>query len=338
MEIRQCVATRIMMSLALLLLIGGARGDEAPVTEKPADTMRGEKPGQDRDDNGLKMKFVWCPPGIFEMGEAEEVEIMAADDEQDGDEPDPLVEGEDDPKKATDDERLTGDEIRPVKVCLTRGYWLGKYEVTQGEWKQVMQTEPWKAEERVKERDDFPATFLDWKDAMDFCRRLTSQEREARRISDAWEYSLPTEAEWERACRARTSTTFSFGNDESKLGEYACFEGNLRRVWFVRRVGQKLPNSWGLHDMHGSALEWCRDAYNEKLPGGRDPEVKVGDYRVGRGGCWYCPAERCRSAYRNWNEPSNRAWYWGFRVALSSVGPAKPASGAGSGGPEGARR
>ena len=140
------------------------------------------------------------------------------------------VEYPDDPKSET------APKVTSVKVRLTRGYWLGAYEVTQGEWKQVMGSEPWKGHETPlagihvppKEGNDFPATFITWDGAMQFCGKLTEGERKAGRLPDGWEYTLPSEAQWEHACRARTETRFSFGDDESKLGEYAWFNGNAR--------------------------------------------------------------------------------------------------------------
>ncbi len=133
-----------------------------------------------------------------------------------------------------------------MKVFLKKGYWLGKFEVTQFEWKQVMQTEPWKGQKFTKEGADYPATFVSWDDATDFCSKLTEQERQAGRLSNDWAYMLPTEAQWERACRARTETRFSFGDDQSKLGEYAWYGVNAFDAGeqYAHRVGQKKANPW----------------------------------------------------------------------------------------------
>jgi formylglycine-generating enzyme required for sulfatase activity len=116
---------------------------------------------------------------------------------------------------------------------------------------------------------------------------MTNLERAAGRLPAGWEYTLPTEAQWERACRARTETRFSFGDDESNLGDYAWFEDNAWNAGeeFAHRVGLKKANPWGLHDMYGNVNEWCRDYFAEKLPGGRDPEVTAdGKYRIFRSG------------------------------------------------------
>jgi formylglycine-generating enzyme required for sulfatase activity len=292
-------------------------GNKAPA---PAvDPMLGREAGQVRDDNGLQAKLVWCPPGFVTMEQVEVITEPVAEKE-DAPNDDDIVDPKDEP-----DPRKT-ERITPIKVFMTKGYWLGKYEITQSAWKQVMQTEPWKGQKFTKDGDDFPATYISWDDAMAFCRKLTKQERQAGRLPDGWEYTLPTEAQWERACRARTETRFSYGDDESKLGGYAWFRDNAwdAREQYAHRVGLKKPNPWGLHDMHGNAQEWCRDwmADDQRLPGGRDPEVTArGSYssRVIRGGCWSTVATRCRSAQRHSNSSDDRDWYLGFRLALSSA-------------------
>jgi formylglycine-generating enzyme required for sulfatase activity len=205
--------------------------------------------------------------------------------------------------------------------------------VTQSEWKQVMETEPWKdvRADRANEKatnygDNFAVAYINWESAMEFCSRLTERERKAGRLPNGWEYTLPTEAQWERACRAGTDTKFSFGDDESKLSEYAWFAGNaaLAGEKYPHEVGKKRPNPWGLYDMHGNVFEWCRDWWSLKLPGGRDPEVtEPGSdraFRMFRGGSWTTPGESCRSAFRNPMKPSIRLVYVGFRSALSTSG------------------
>jgi formylglycine-generating enzyme required for sulfatase activity len=276
--------------------------DTTPPNPGASDKFIGKEAGQVRDDNGLKMKLVWCPPGKFTMGSP----------------------------PSEKDRKINNNDEDKVIVTLTNGFWLGKYEVTQSEWKQVVQTEPWKGIRFTKEGEDFPATCVSWDDATDFCRKLTEQERQAGRLPEGWEYTLPTEVQWERACRARTETRFSFGDDESKLGEHGWFRDN---AWdadekYAHRVGEKKSNPWGLFDMHGNVWEWCRDAYAEKLPGGRDPEVKAdektkGSLRVYRGGSWLFVAAGCRSGSRYWSPPVNRYYFVGFRPALSCVQPVK---------------
>jgi formylglycine-generating enzyme required for sulfatase activity len=282
--------------------------------------MRGKEPGEVRDDNGLKMKLVWCPPGFVTMENVEVIEEPAAKKQDKPNNDDDEV----DPKDKPAPEPRQTETITPVKVFLTKGYWLGQYEVTQSEWKLVMQTEPWKGQDFTKEGADYPATFVSWNDAVDFCHKLTEQERQAGRLPNDWEYTLPTEAQWERACRARTETRFSFGDDESKLGDYAWFSANASNAeeQYAHRVGQKKVNPLGLCDMHGNVWEWCRDVYTEKLPGGRDPKVKAdektnGSFRVNRGGGWSIGATSCRSGGRGWNQPDYRYGDLGFRPALA---------------------
>jgi sulfatase modifying factor 1 len=255
------------------------------------DAMLGSNAGQQRDDNGLKLRLVWCPQGRFIMGSPKSEKERNADEDQ-------------------------------VDVALTKGFWLGKYEVTQLEWKQLMSTEPWVGQKLTKEGDDSPATFIDWENAIEFCRKLTKEERKAGRLPDGSEYTLPTEAQWEFACRARTKTQFSFGEDESKLPVYAWFIDNTVRIGeqYAHRVGQKGPNPWGLYDMHGNVWEWCRDLYAEKMPGGRDPEVaQGGSFRVYRGGCFGNAFGDCRSADRDGFVSSTRLSHLGFRVTLSTL-------------------
>ena len=218
------------------------------------------------------------------------------------------------------------EKVTPVRVRVTRGFWLGKYEIMQVQWKQLMGTEPWRDRRIWNDGDDFAASYINWDDAIAFCQKLTKMEREAGRLPPGWEYTLPTEAQWERACRARTDTLFSFGNDQSKLGDYAWFRIN---AWdagekYPHRVGQKRPNPWGFYDMYGNSFEWCRDFYQPTLPGGSDPEVTAkGSGRVIRGGCWSNIASECR--FRWSNSPDDRDYYLGFRVALAGTRLAKPA-------------
>ncbi len=286
-------------------------GDASTQVADPYRKFAGKKAGQETDSNGLKMKFVWCLPGSFAMGPIQVVGGKLVNENQDrkrdrGDTP------------ADDDEQ---NQQKETRVFLFRRFWLGKYEVTQGQWKQIMGTEPWKGQSFVNDGDDYPATYISWDDATAFCTNLTERERKAGRLPSNCEYTLPTEAQWERACRARSETRYSFGDDESKLGEYAWYEGNVDRVndFFPRRVGLKKPNHWGLCDMHGNVWEWCRDIYTEKLPGGRDPEVARESMnrkdRVIRGGSWGNKAEGCRSSSRHWFDPAQRYRGIGFRLA-----------------------
>ena len=129
-----------------------------------------------------------------------------------------------------------------VSVTLTKPFGLGKYEVTQGQWKSVMDLEPWLNKSDVRISEDNAATYVSWDDATEFCKKLTDLERKARTLQADEEYRLPTEAEWEYACRAGTTTAYSFGDDESKFGEYAWFFDNTRSEQYPHKVGTKKPN------------------------------------------------------------------------------------------------
>jgi len=215
-----------------------------------------------------------------------------------------------------------------VSVTLKKPFKLGKYEVTQGEFKNVMAKEPWLNQGGVQIGEDNPATYVSWDDAKEFCEKLTVIERKSGKLSADEEYRLPTEAEWEYACRAGTKTAFSFGNaafsfgnDLNQLGQYGWFDDNAKNVpeQYAHEVGLKKPNPWGLHDMHGNVKEWCSDWYGEKLSGGTDPVGPNGGLlRVLRGGGWWNSPDWCRSANRNDNRPpSGRGLDLGFRVARS---------------------
>ena len=209
-----------------------------------------------------------------------------------------------------------GDKER-VAVTLSRGFWMGKYGVTQAQYQFVMGKNPseWKGA-------FLPVETVSWTEATEFCEKLTKLEREAGRLPEGWEYRLPTEAQWEYACRAGTQSTFSFGDDAEELGRYAWSRENAYDIGenYAHEVGKKLPNAWKLHDMHGNVWEWCRDWYTMKLPGGNNPEVTSKTaIRVIRGGSWYRGAEYCRSAFRRGGGPGGRSLL-GFRVALVSSG------------------
>jgi formylglycine-generating enzyme required for sulfatase activity len=166
---------------------------------------------------------------------------------------------------------------------------------------------------------------VSWQYAVSYCEALTARERLARRIPANCVYRLPTNAEWEYACRAATSTRFSYGEDPShtKLRHYAWYVDNSDGQ--THPVGQKLPNPWGLYDMHGNVFEWCQD-WNDPYPGGiaLDPQgPDRGSYRVIRGGSWhfwsdsYYNASSCRSASRTGSQPVVWRAYIGFRVVLA---------------------
>ena len=169
---------------------------------------------------------------------------------------------------------------------------------------------------------DYPATCVSLYDATRFCEKLTDLERKAGKLKANEEYRLPTEAEWEYACRAGTTTAFSFGDDQKQLGDYAWFKANVVNIdeKYAHKVGMKKPNPCGLYDMHGNVWEWCSDWYNSELSGGVDPAGPKAGWvatRVLRGGCWRGSPGDCRSDNRFNLVPSLRRNDLGFRVARS---------------------
>jgi formylglycine-generating enzyme len=198
------------------------------------------------------------------------------------------------------------------RVRITKPFYMGVYTVTRSQWMAVMGTEPWVGDDDVKQGSDFPATYVSHEDAVEFCHKLSELESAI--------YRLPTEAEWEYACRARSSAAYSFGDTADQLEQYAWFAENAHKVGekYAHRVGQKLPNSFGLYDLHGNVWEWCSDWFEEYPSGGlTDPKGPAeGSYRVSRGGSGGRTAEFCRSAYRGIGQ-SDRRSYTGFRVCLT---------------------
>jgi formylglycine-generating enzyme required for sulfatase activity len=198
------------------------------------------------------------------------------------------------------------------KVKITRPFYLGATEVTQGQYRAVTGQIP----SYLKGSDDLPVEGVSWKDATEFCERPS--ELEKRRFGGA-RYRLPTEAEWEYACRAGSSTQYSFGADTASLAEYAWFKGNSDDK--AHPVERRRPNAWGLYDMYGNVWERCSDWYGADYYGlspVADPRgPSQGEARVLRGGCWVNEPSVIRSALRGYNPPPDRT---GFRVARDVSG------------------
>jgi len=199
------------------------------------------------------------------------------------------------------------DSKPPHQVTLSKPFYLGTYQVTQSQWKTIMGKNPSKFT-----GDTRPVEQVSWNDGQEYVRKLNSRE-------GVNMYRLPTEAEWEYACRAGTGARFCFGDDEARLEEYAWFDDNSKGE--THPVGQKKPNLWGLYDMHGNVWEWCQDWFAEsyyKVSPDKDPQgAKNGSFRVFRGGGWFDNAGGCASAYRYRDAPGGRFNYLGFRLARS---------------------
>jgi len=231
------------------------------------------------------MHLVLCPAGSFTMG-----------------------------SPANEKDRSKRIDESQHKVTLSKPFYIGKYEVTQAEWKKVMGKEPWKGERYTKENPRHAATYISWEDCHEFLKKLN--------VARTTSFALPTEAQWEYACRSATTTRFYYGEDETSrlLKDYAWFGDNAYKAGdkYAHPVGQKKPNAWGLYDMHGNVWEWCQDWYGD-YPSKTviNPEgPTAGDYRVIRGGSWYNSARFCRSADRYRIRPSDRLDGLGFRVVL----------------------
>ncbi|MBT7699225.1 MAG: SUMF1/EgtB/PvdO family nonheme iron enzyme [Verrucomicrobia bacterium] len=254
-------------------------------------------PGQDMVidlGNDVKLELVWIAPGSFMMGAQESPSEVVL--------------------KGGGEEGHFESEHPRHKVTLSKGFWIGKYEVTQVQWLQVMGDIPGRAQVHPLGA----VGLVSWEDCQRFLGKLT-----ARFVDGA--SRLATEAEWEYACRAGTTSAFHYGDalDDSmanfdsnfpygieKRGE--CYPGGMS-------VGLFKPNAWGLHDMHGSAFEWCQDWWGSyPSENVEDPTGPTsGTRRVARGGSWYNPARLCRSAARTTLEPSELASNVGFRVVFS---------------------
>jgi formylglycine-generating enzyme required for sulfatase activity len=233
---------------------------------------------------GATVDFLWIEPGTFTMGTTEEQEQLLRS------------------------KGLWGDwfenEHPAHQVTISKGFYLGKHEITQAQWQAATGTEPWSGQSNVQSSPGNPAVYISWNDVQELVRKLNQAAGEE-------VYRLPTDAEWEYACRAGTSTLWSFGDDESQLGEYAWYDQNAWNVGeqYSHVVGTKKPNPWGLFDMHGNAWEWCQDWWyrvytNEAQVDPAGPTA--GSARVGRGGGFRGDAQGVRSAYRDDVEPDGR--------------------------------
>ena len=231
----------------------------------------------------VPLEMVWIPAGTFLMG------------------------------RYSGEQDSYSDEDPQHQVTISSGFWMGKYELTQAQWTAVMGTTPWSGQSYVLDDPDSPAVYVSWNDAQSFISALNTLTGKT--------FRLPTEAEWEYACRAGTTERFYWGDDSAySVGDAYCWW--TYNAWDVNEryahvVGLKLPNAWGLYDMSGNVREWCNDWYGTYPSGSvTDPEgPSSGSYRVLRGGCWGSIGTYCRSAYRSNTYPSYTISDIGFRLS-----------------------
>jgi len=292
----KAVSIIAMFSLCVLALCS-CKSSKTNDSSKTDDSGK-SKPPEARTDltldlgNNVTMKLALIPAGKFLMGSPE---------------------GEVGRKK---------DEGPQREVTISKPFYMGIYEITQEQWKAVMGTEPWKGREPyTKEGRTNAVSFISWNDASEFCRKLSQKTGKTVR--------LPTEAEWEYACRAGSKTRFYYGDDPdyAKLGDYAWCHKNAYGIGenYAHAVGQKKPNDWGLYDMHGNDWEWCADWYADSYAGAgnTDPTGPAsGTSRVLRGGSFssgahYRRGRVCRCALRSFYAPEYKWSYYGFRVVVA---------------------
>lgn len=255
--------------------------------------------------NSVGMKLVLIPPGEFDMGSSpEEADRYRREHKE---------RGVDEKKIEVNINVMLGCEIPRHRVTITKPFYLGAYEVTQSQWIAVQGKNPSYFRKPTLDEDpgERPVEMPGWNETAEFCKKLSARPEEAAAKHVYW---LPTEAEWEYACRAGSDTSYHFGNDETKLGDYAWFEANSDKR--PHPVGLKKPNAWGLHDMYGNVWEWCADcwgwAYYKRSPP-QDPQGPTPNpFHIRRGGSWRVPGSICRSAFRH--SHNGNAYDKGFRV------------------------
>ena len=240
MRPREHVTRRSLLLGALATAVAASRSLRA---QQPPSSFQGRSAGEERDVDGITL--CWCPAGRFVMG-----------------------------SPRSEPERRPGED--QVAVTLTRGFWMAKYETTQGQWHHAIGSLPGPLTAELPAGDDFPVGNVNFAETEAFCRQLTARGRQSGVLPMDWEFRLPTEAQWEYACRAGTTTATAFGDALSS--EQANFKGkpyngakrgpSLNRA---ARVGSYPANAWGLHDMHGNSYEWCRIGTMRGCRAGRIP-------------------------------------------------------------------
>ena len=258
---------RIWLFTVPLLLIVLLGCEESVVRVKLADHHQ-EMEVMLPDD--VVMEMVWIPPGTFMMGS---------------------------PEDELGREVAEGPQH---EVTITQGFYIGKYEVTQSQWEAVTGTRPWEGAAFTMNDPDAPVVRISWDDVQAFIGVLNEFEGE-----DV--YRLPTEAEWEYACRAGTTTRWAFEDNQDLVGQYAWYQGSAGADHrYAHPVGERLSNTWGLYDMHGNVAEWV---YNWQTDYSSGPQIDpvgpdTGEWRVVRGGGFSSTFERVRSAVRKFQRPN----------------------------------
>ena len=287
-----------MRSLMLCLVVlpfvisctGSSETNKAGISSESQSTSQDISPdnGMGTITNSIGMKLVLVPKGTFMMGSPES------------------------------EERRRKDETQH-QVTISKDYYLCVTEVTQGQYEKVIGTNPSSFQgDTIKGRSfNHPVERVSWEDAVEFCKKLSDlpEEKKAGRV-----YRLPTEAEWEYACRSGSKSAYSFGESSKSLGNYAWFGENSKGQTYP--AGEKKANAWSLYDMDGNVWEWCSDWYGDYPNGAVSDPVgpRGGSSRVARGGSWGNGAADCRSANRDGNVPSFRDFSLGFRLSLSPSG------------------
>jgi len=293
--------TATTLTVALLAFVPVAFGQAATPGGDPVSKELSLDLGK-----GGSMKLVHIPAGKFKMGNH--------------DAPAETI------KKVGGEEEHVLDEYPVHEVTISKPFYMGIYELTQAQWKAVMGTEPWLtktalayagAQPRPEGFDDYPAVWMSSYDAIEFCRKLSKKT--------GMSVSLPTEAQWEYACRAGSTTTFSFGDDVSKLIDYGWYGGIPagQKEDYAHRVGQLKPNAWGLYDMHGNVWEFCSDWYDKDFYS-RSPSVdpentKETELRCLRSGSFHSVPSVSRSSQRaRWVGPKQVRYNYGMRVVVAA--------------------
>ncbi len=263
--------------------------------------------------NVVTTNMVWIPPGTFVMGSPTNEALQQPDETQ-------------------------------HTVTLTKGFFMGKYAVKQGEYLTLMGNNPSRFTTLDYNSNPIPADLnrpverVSWIDATNYCARLTQQEQAAGRLPVEWVYRLPTESEWEYACRAGTTTAFNFGSaihgGMANFYDYYEYDAATGSIYFAdpaipwlprtTTVGSYAPNAWGLYDMHGNVWVWCRDWYGTYPTGSvTDPQGPItGSARAVRGGGWVNHGASCRSARRyDGYPPANKSPSLGFRLVVALAQP-----------------